>query len=140
VSFRTGRFRYSGPGQAPAAGWAEYTHDFPFTEHLKIVEPGQNSDDEVVTVLSAFHSPTAEKRTRIWRLAHKNGPFTAEEDAQIDLFMEILEQDRLIAEAVRPEMIPADLRAELHLKVPDAQSVAFRRWLSDVDMLGVQLP
>jgi vanillate O-demethylase monooxygenase subunit len=140
VSFRTGRFRYSEPGRPAAAGWAEYTHDFPFTEHLRIVEPDQDSDDEVVTVLSAFHSPTSDKRTRIWRLAHKNRPFTTDDDAQIGLFMEILEQDRVIAEAVRPEMIPADLRAELHLKVPDAQSVAFRRWLSDVDMLGVQLP
>ncbi|HEX3825391.1 MAG TPA: aromatic ring-hydroxylating dioxygenase subunit alpha [Mycobacteriales bacterium] len=140
VSFRTGRFRYAEPGQPEATGWAEYTHDFPFTEHLRLVEPAPDGDGEVTTVLSAFHSPTADDRTRIWRVAHKTGPFTADDDSQIDLFLKILEQDRVIAESVRPEMIPTDLREELHLKVPDAQSVAFRQWLGTVDMLGVKLP
>ena len=140
VSFRTGRFRYTGPGQPKATGWAEYTHDFPFTEHLRIVEPAPDGNGEVTTVLSAFHSPTSANRTRIWRLAHKDSSFTEDDDAQIDMFLRVLEQDREITEAVRPEMIPAHLRDELHLKVPDAQSIVFRRWLASVNMLGLSGP
>jgi phenylpropionate dioxygenase-like ring-hydroxylating dioxygenase large terminal subunit len=140
VSFRTGRFRYASPGKPRATGWAEYTHDFPFTEHLRIVEPAPDGMGEVTTVLSAFHSPVSASRTRIWRLAHKDRPFTADDDAEVGIFMKILEQDREITEAVRPEIIPADLREELHLKVPDAQSVAYRRWLASVDMLGLKGP
>jgi phenylpropionate dioxygenase-like ring-hydroxylating dioxygenase large terminal subunit len=140
VSFRTGRFRYAAPGQPKATGWAEYTHDFPFTEHLRITEPAPDGDSDVITVLSAFHCPISADRTRVWRIAHKSRPFTADDDAQIPMFMKVLEQDRVIVEQVRPEMIPASLRDELHLKVPDAQSIVFRRWLASVDMLGLRGP
>ena len=38
-------------------------------------------------------------------------------------------QDQVIVESQRPEEIPTDLREELHLKVPDASGIAYRRLL-----------
>ena len=40
----------------------------------------------------------------------------------------IIEQDRLIVESQRPEEIPLDLQAELHLK-SDRLAIAYRRYL-----------
>jgi phenylpropionate dioxygenase-like ring-hydroxylating dioxygenase large terminal subunit len=44
----------------------------------------------------------------------------------------VFEQDRRIIESQRPELIPTDLRDELHLKVPDASGIAYRRLLSAI--------
>jgi len=43
-----------------------------------------------------------------------------------------MEQDRVIVESQRPEEIPTDLRDELHLKVPDASGIAYRRVLGRI--------
>jgi hypothetical protein len=45
----------------------------------------------------------------------------------IDFTHWIMEQDRVVVERQRPERIPVDLKEELHLKVPDASGIAFRR-------------
>ena len=44
----------------------------------------------------------------------------------------ILEQDRPVVEAQRPEELPVDLGAELHIRGPDRASVLYRKWLIDV--------
>jgi hypothetical protein len=44
-------------------------------------------------------------------------------------FDEIMEQDRRVVEGQRPEEIPAEIREELHLRVPDAASLAYRKLL-----------
>lgn len=46
----------------------------------------------------------------------------------------IFEQDRLVVESQRPEELPLDLSAELHIK-PDHVSVEYRRFLAD---LGIE--
>ena len=52
----------------------------------------------------------------------------------------IMEQDRVIVESQRPEEIPTDLRDELHLKVPDASGIAYRRLLARIDEAGAFMP
>ncbi len=47
----------------------------------------------------------------------------------------IAEQDREIVENQRPEEIPLDLAEELHLKVPDALAMAYRKFMQE---LGVE--
>ena len=138
VSFTTGRFRYTAEGTPEASGWTQYVHDYPFTHHLRVVEP--SPDGDIITIFSTFNQPVSIDRTRIWWLATKNRPFTPQDDADIDVFLKVLDQDRMIAESLRPESIPVDLREELHLKVPDAPSIAYRRWLQDVDMMGLRSP
>jgi len=46
----------------------------------------------------------------------------------------IFAQDRPILESQRPEMLPLDLQAELHLR-SDRTAIAYRRWLRE---LGVR--
>jgi len=46
----------------------------------------------------------------------------------------IFEQDRPILESQRPELLPLDLQAELHLR-SDRTAIAYRRWLAH---LGVR--
>ena len=53
---------------------------------------------------------------------------------EIDRFHSfLLEQDRLIVENQRPELLPMDLSAELHLR-SDAMSIAYRQWLKEIGL------
>jgi hypothetical protein len=47
----------------------------------------------------------------------------------------VTEQDRVIVEAQRPELLPLDLSEELHLRGTDAAAVEYRRALK---RLGVE--
>jgi hypothetical protein len=51
-----------------------------------------------------------------------------------------MEQDRPVVESQRPHEIPADLREELHLKVPDANAVAYRRLLGGIERVAAYMP
>jgi hypothetical protein len=51
-----------------------------------------------------------------------------------------MNQDRAIVESQRPEEIPLDLKDELHLKVPDATGIAYRRLLARISDSGAFMP
>lgn len=54
-----------------------------------------------------------------------------EPDERFVAFQDVLlEQDRLIVESQKPELLPLDLQAELHLKC-DRLSIAYRRMLQE---------
>ena len=44
----------------------------------------------------------------------------------------VLDQDRHVVESQRPEMLPFDLSAELHIRGVDKVSVEYRRWLIEL--------
>ena len=46
--------------------------------------------------------------------------------------IEIAERDRAIVESQRPEELPADLTAELHVRATDRMSIEYRRWLVEL--------
>jgi phenylpropionate dioxygenase-like ring-hydroxylating dioxygenase large terminal subunit len=43
----------------------------------------------------------------------------------------VTEQDRVVVESQRPELLPLDLQAELHLR-SDRMAIAYRKWLSAI--------
>ncbi len=43
----------------------------------------------------------------------------------------VAEQDRVIVESQRPELLPLDLQAELHLR-SDRMAIAYRKWLREM--------
>ena len=43
----------------------------------------------------------------------------------------VTEQDRVIVESQRPELLPLDLQAELHLR-SDRMAIAYRKWLREI--------
>lgn len=45
----------------------------------------------------------------------------------------IFAQDRPIVESQRPELLPLDLQAELHLR-SDRTAIAYRRWLRQLGL------
>ena len=57
-------------------------------------------------------------------------------DEQVRQFQDvIIKQDIPIVESQRPELLPLDLQAELHLR-SDRTAIAYRRWLRE---LGVTI-
>jgi hypothetical protein len=50
-------------------------------------------------------------------------------DAELLVFQDMVsEQDRVVVESQRPELLPLDLQAELHLR-SDRMAIAYRKWL-----------
>jgi phenylpropionate dioxygenase-like ring-hydroxylating dioxygenase large terminal subunit len=56
------------------------------------------------------------------------------EESMVEFQDRIFDQDRPILESQRPELLPLDLQAELHLR-SDRTAIAYRRWLRE---LGVR--
>jgi phenylpropionate dioxygenase-like ring-hydroxylating dioxygenase large terminal subunit len=110
----------------------DYFQWYPFTMHIRFGEGDR------VTLVTVIASPTDTARTRVYRIVHRNHP--TDRAKFVEEYLHVLEQDRLVVESVRPEEIPADLREELHIKVPDLASIAYRRWLATVDTMGLAAP
>ena len=100
----------------------------PFTIHLKKITPDGNT-----TMISMAAAPTDEDHTDMWVWILRNYDMDPSEDQRFtDFSNTIMGQDQVIVESQRPERIPLDLKEELHLKVPDASGIAFRRMLSTI--------
>jgi phenylpropionate dioxygenase-like ring-hydroxylating dioxygenase large terminal subunit len=109
----------------------EYIYYVPFTVHIRIVTP-----DAGVSYCTMMASPTARNRTDAFVMFVRNHALDTP-DAEFDYFSDrVNEQDRRIIESQRPEEIPLDLREELHIKVPDAPTIAFRRVLGRIAGVG----
>jgi len=130
------QFWRSVDGTANARITYVYTHVYPFTMHLHVTEDGDASG-RVMSVM-VIASPTRARETRVFRIAFRN--YAEDNPNFVSDYLHILEQDRRVVESIRPEEIPASLKEELHIKVPDRSSIAYRRWLEQVDMQGVLEP
>ncbi|HAH01381.1 MAG TPA: hypothetical protein DCL75_21610 [Ktedonobacter sp.] len=55
-------------------------------------------------------------------------------DEQVRKFQDdIIKQDIPIVESQRPELLPLDLQAELHLR-SDRTAIAYRKWLKELGL------
>lgn len=114
----------------------EYDLVLPFTIHLKKITPGGNE-----TLISMAAAPTSEKTTEMFVFIVRNYDLDPAKDPEFAAFTDhIMGQDRQIVESQRPEAIPVDLREELHLKVPDASGIAYRRALAGIAGAGPHGP
>ena len=105
-----------------------YTISLPFTVHLTREE----CDSGHETLSSMSVAPLTPKLSKVYLWVTRNHTLAPEADETFrDFDRTILAQDRHIVERQRPEEIPLDLRAEMHVKVPDAFSVLYRRLLSE---------
>jgi len=113
----------------------EYYLYLPFMIHLRKVDVARGE----VTVISMVAAPTTAKTTDLYLWIVRNHSFD-QPDSEFGAFTDtIMEQDRVVVESQRPEELPVELREELHIKVPDAASIAYRRQLSkyaDVTAFG----
>jgi phenylpropionate dioxygenase-like ring-hydroxylating dioxygenase large terminal subunit len=116
----------------------------PFTLHDCKIEA--NGDTSVLTLIVTPADPTT---SHVYAFIARNheGATALENKGQKQLesdvraaFEPIMNQDRAIVESQRPEEIPLDLKDELHLKVPDATGIAYRRLLARISDSGAFMP
>lgn len=77
-------------------------------------------------------TPISEQRSQAWMyVAMDYGNLS---DEQVQQFQDdIIKQDIPIVESQRPELLPLDLHAELHL-LSDRTAIAYRKWLRDLGL------
>ena len=120
----------------------DYTLEFPFILHDRknviSLDSGatwsERGDAHIgdATILTFIASPIGAVDTNIYAYVTRNHHLDADDSEFTAGFDEIMEQDRVVVETQRPEQIPADIREELHLRLPDAASIAYRRLLQEV--------
>jgi phenylpropionate dioxygenase-like ring-hydroxylating dioxygenase large terminal subunit len=100
----------------------------PFTVWLD-----QRLPDDKHYVLYFSASPVGAKRTRCFTFMARNYEKEPENDEKFLQFNElVVGQDRPIVESQRPEELPVDLAAELHIKGVDRISLEYRKWLIEL--------
>lgn len=89
-------------------------------------------------VLTLFVSPISTNKIRRFLCVSRNYRPEESLDEELGSYIRtVAGQDRAIIERQRPEELPIDLSEELHLRGPDAASVAYRRLLAEI---GVKEP
>jgi len=117
-------------GSGPVGSRTEYRLFMPFTIWLhQIYEDGK----EFVLFMSA--SPTSRKRTRSFTFNARNYALDEPDDTYIQFQQLIVGQDQPVAESQRPEELPMDLSAELHIRGVDKISIEYRKWLVELKEL-----
>lgn len=121
----------------------EYQLHTPFTLHDKKMviradrggtwSEGATPREGDATILSFIATPIDAARTRMYVFVARNHDLDADDATFGAGLDQIMEQDRVIVESQRPEELPTDLRDELHLKVPDAVAIAYRRVLGRIE-------
>jgi phenylpropionate dioxygenase-like ring-hydroxylating dioxygenase large terminal subunit len=114
----------------------EYSLYAPFTLHDRKAEA--NGDISLLTFIAA---PLDTTTTHVYQFIARNhktavalqGQGREQAEADVTAAVEVvMAQDRAVVESQRPEQIPLDLKDELHLKVPDATGIAYRRLLARI--------
>jgi vanillate O-demethylase monooxygenase subunit len=115
-----------------ADGWVDVEYDYRLTLPLTVCfnRTSRPGGESYVLMMSA--SPTGPKLTRSFWMLCRN--YALEENDEDFLAFErlVLEQDQRVVESQRPEMLPFDLSAELHIRGVDKVSVEYRRWLIEL--------
>jgi phenylpropionate dioxygenase-like ring-hydroxylating dioxygenase large terminal subunit len=78
-------------------------------------------------------APHAAVRSTVWMWMAMNYGHDIPEHELVDWQDAIFEQDRPILQSQRPELLPLDLQAELHLR-SDRAAIAYRRWLRQLGL------
>jgi phenylpropionate dioxygenase-like ring-hydroxylating dioxygenase large terminal subunit len=105
----------------------DYRLFMPLTIYLNRRFPGDNH-----YVLFMSSSPVGPKLTRNFWFIARNYALDDDDQEFLDFESLILEQDRPVVESQRPEELPVDLSAELHIKGIDQVSIKYRQWLIEI--------
>ncbi len=100
----------------------EFVVYLPFFSHLYKIRPG--GERSLLTMGLCPHTPTT---TTLYLWISRDHELERADDEYRELSRVVFAQDRRVVETQRPEQLPVELRRELHIKLPDAFSVEFRR-------------
>ncbi len=106
--------------------WKRYRVYMP--NAMKLNSSAGVTEDYVLFVVVA---PTSRRRTRCFTFVARNYAFDRDADFH-EMQYVILNQDQPIVESQRPEELPIDLTAEMHVKGADLGTVHYRRWLFEI--------
>ncbi len=101
-----------------------YRLALPISIYLNRRFPG---DNHYILTMSAC--PVGPEATRSFSFIGRNYALDRPDEDFIDFEQVILDQDQPIVESQRPEELPMDLSAELHIRGVDQVSLEYRRWL-----------
>lgn len=101
----------------------------PTTARLKKTDPETGNTFSILFAVMPVQ-PTVSK---VFVVIGRNYAFDVPDKQFTDFQTIILSQDTVVLESQRPELLPLDLQAELHLKC-DRLSIAYRRWLLELGM------
>jgi hypothetical protein len=93
------------------------------------IRPMADGGRQLVSIVA---SPIEAKRTRYYLFSSRNFALDQPDDHFRELIHTIMEQDHVIVETQRPEELPLDLSEELHLRGPDAGTLAYRKLLGEI--------
>jgi phenylpropionate dioxygenase-like ring-hydroxylating dioxygenase large terminal subunit len=116
----------------PPGHWRQYTVQLPFTIHL---QQRRHQGDEIETLYFAVCPSGAKESTGFLLIARNYMLPPDQEEERRRLTATVGAQDRRIVEAQRPEQVPFDLAAELHIKGPDTAAVAYRRAMAELGVI-----
>ncbi len=98
--------------------------EIPFSWRLLI------ESQDLDTVVFIANQPLSIDRVRFWEFVGQRGKPIEDVEELVSFHYKVIEQDRVIVESQRPDMLPLDITAELHLKVADEPALEYRRRLS----------
>jgi vanillate O-demethylase monooxygenase subunit len=101
-----------------------YRMAMPISIYLNRRFPGNNH-----YILTMSASPVGPKITRSFSFIGRNYALDQPDDDFVRFEQVILDQDRPVVESQRPEELPLDLSAELHIRGVDRVSLEYRKWL-----------
>ncbi|MGE0746060.1 MAG: Rieske 2Fe-2S domain-containing protein [Rhodospirillales bacterium] len=92
-----------------------------------------NYSPDGTAVLDLFMTAPVDDKTCVrFMVVWRNYAYGEPDDKFVAFTKRVWEQDRVLVEAQRPEEVPTDLAAELHLRGPDGPSVVYRRMLGEI--------
>ena len=112
------------PDGSGSPGEAHYTYRVmrPLTAYLTKVAGGSRFTMMIIA------SPMDELHTNTWIVFSMQGIDTTPSDQLMYWMEKVFLQDKPVVQSQRPELLPLDLQAELHLNC-DRTSIAYRQWL-----------
>ncbi|MCM3453980.1 aromatic ring-hydroxylating dioxygenase subunit alpha [Heyndrickxia oleronia] len=120
------------PDGRSKGGYADYIYEILNPTTARFTKTTEGSDEEF-TILLVVNQEDKEQ-AKAFMLLTRNYDLDKSDDAFIEFQDIIFNQDLDIVESQKPELLPLDLQAEMHLK-SDALTIAYRRWLNE---LGVE--
>jgi phenylpropionate dioxygenase-like ring-hydroxylating dioxygenase large terminal subunit len=78
-------------------------------------------------------TPIDEQNSTAWAILALNYGHDLPDSDLLDFQDKITMQDKPVVESQRPELLPLDLQAELHLR-SDKTAIAYRRWLREIGL------
>jgi len=109
-----------------------YRVTLPYALHMHVRR--RSGEDQRLSALFFVSQPLGDKDTIFWFGHGRNYDLDQGDETLIKQDHHVIEQDQRMVEAQRPEELPLDLSAEMHLKGTDAAAVEYRRSLAKLGL------